>query len=324
MMNKPFVTYKDLTEDLIQQVEKAITTGSHYELPWMRISGMPSNIYTGDQYTGINILLLWVAKERHGFKSDYWMTFNQLKMMVEQQELDLKLKGEGAERKATGRIVRYVQWLPKQYEDIGGGYVRDTKTGNTMETHYAERATTKVHALWNADQIEGLPAKYYGHLNVVKSWEAVSHDAHQFIAGTGAVIRHGGDAAYYRPSIDECHLPMEAQFDNESDYLSVAFHELGHWTGHEKRLARDFSGRMGSVEYAKEELVAEITASFLCSKLGLQPKVKHADYLASYLQCIKNDSNALHKAASQAQDAIRYMEELQDEANKGMGVATAG
>ena len=81
----------------------------------------------------------------------------------------------------------------------------------------------------------------------------------------------------------------------------------GHWVGHPSRLARDLSGAFGSALYAKEELVAEMTSAFVCASLGIVPTVRHADYLGSWLEVLREDDRAIVRAASAASKAADYL-----------------
>jgi len=98
----------------------------------------------------------------------------------------------------------------------------------------------------------------------------------------------------------------------ESFYATL-MHELSHWCGHERRLDRDLSGRFGDESYAMEELVAELGAAFLCSKLGIsnQPRPDHAAYIAHWLAVMKRDTRAIFTAASKANEAKTYLIGLQ-------------
>ena len=84
-------------------------------------------------------------------------------------------------------------------------------------------------------------------------------------------------------------------------------HELGHATGHVSRLGRDLSGSFGSKKYAFEELVAEINAAFCCASLGTAPTVRHADYIGSWLEVLREDNRAIVRAASQASKAADWL-----------------
>ena len=84
-------------------------------------------------------------------------------------------------------------------------------------------------------------------------------------------------------------------------------HELGHWTGHASRLARDLSGAFGSKLYSREELVAEMTSAFCCATLGVVPTVRHADYIGAWLEVLREDNRAVIRAASAASKAADYL-----------------
>src|SRR5205807_9575427 len=87
----------------------------------------------------------------------------------------------------------------------------------------------------------------------------------------------------------------------------TALHELGHWTGAAQRLDRDLSGSFGSKKYAQEELVAEITSAFVCASLGIVPTVRHADYIGSWLEVLREDDRSIVRAASAASKAADYL-----------------
>jgi len=89
-----------------------------------------------------------------------------------------------------------------------------------------------------------------------------------------------------------------------------------HWTKNPSRLERDFGRKAwGDEGYAREELVAELGAAFLCADLELTPEVQedHASYLATWLQVLKNDTRAIFQAAAHAQRAVDYLHKLQPE-----------
>ena len=125
-------------------------------------------------------------------------------------------------------------------------------------------------------------------------------------------IWHGGDRASYTPSQDKVRLPHLHCFDSAEEYYSTAFHELVHATGHESRLRR--SGVMdvahfGDTQYAREELVAEMAAVFLCSEVGIEMRTldNSAAYLDSWMRQLKRDPRCLVIAAAQAQSAVDWV-----------------
>jgi hypothetical protein len=106
-------------------------------------------------------------------------------------------------------------------------------------------------------------------------------------------------------------MPQKETFDKPESYYSVLFHELTHATGHEDRLGRlqkDVS-RFGDTSYAKEELVAEMGASFLCATSGIIERTldNSAAYIASWLKALKNDKKLVVNAAGKAHAACDYI-----------------
>ena len=75
----------------------------------------------------------------------------------------------------------------------------------------------------------------------------------------------------------------------------------------DSRLARNILNSFGSKDYAREELVAEMGSAFLCAALGIEPTVRHADYLGSWLDVMREDNKAIFRAASQASKAADWL-----------------
>jgi antirestriction protein ArdC len=138
--------------------------------------------------------------------------------------------------------------------------------------------------------------------------------ADRFFAATGVEIRHGGIRAYYAEGPDYVQMPPFETFRDAESYAATLAHELTHSTKHSKRLARDLGRvRHGDKGYAREELVAELGAAFLCADLGLTPEVRedHAAYIATWITVLKNDTRAIFSAAAHAQRAADYLHSLQ-------------
>ena len=109
------------------------------------------------------------------------------------------------------------------------------------------------------------------------------------------------------PSEDFIRVPPQPAFFEQINYYRTCFHELGHWTGHKDRLARDLSHGFGSKPYAREELVAEMASAFVCASLSIAPTVRHTDYIGSWLEVLKEDNRAIFRAASQASKAADFI-----------------
>jgi len=122
-------------------------------------------------------------------------------------------------------------------------------------------------------------------------------------------VEHGGNRAGYSPSGDKIMLPNRTRFNSTSEYYSTRFHEMGHSTGHKSRLDRSGITAMdnfGSHQYGIEELIAELTSSFLCVATGVNRVAtteNSASYLAGWIKTIKGNPKMIVQAAGAAQKA---------------------
>jgi antirestriction protein ArdC len=247
--------------------------------------------FNGVPYRGINIVLLWVAAMRQRFSCPLWMTYKQA----------VELGGQ-VRRGEKGSLVVYADKITRQQTD----------ENSDEQTH--EVPFLKSYTVFNCEQIDGLPARYYAQAEETTHPVERIERAEQFFAKTGADIRHGGGLAYYSPSTDYIQMPPFESFHSAESYYATLAHEATHMTRHPSRLARDFGRqRWGDEGYAMEELVAELGAAFLCADLGLTPETRedHAAYIGSWLKVLKNDKRAVFTAASHAQRATDYLHSLQ-------------
>ena len=164
----------------------------------------------------------------------------------------------------------------------------------------------KRFTVFNADQCQDLPAALIPKTEPVAE-NLILPQAEALIRATGADIRIGGDRAFYVPSADYIQVPPPSSYFEPINWHRTVFHELGHHSGHPSRLNRDLSGNFGSASYAREELVAEMTGAFVCAALSIVPTVRHADYLASWLDVLREDNRAIIRAASAASKAADYL-----------------
>jgi antirestriction protein ArdC len=141
----------------------------------------------------------------------------------------------------------------------------------------------------------------------------------RFIGAMSVPIRWGGHSAFYRPSDDIIQMPDAGLFTGTETtsareaMLATLLHEGIHATGHKKRLDRDFTQKFSTEARAREELVAELGAAFLCAYLGVTPCLRddHAHYIAHWLEIMKGDAKAIFTAAAAANRAVEYLHGLQ-------------
>jgi len=176
----------------------------------------------------------------------------------------------------------------------------------------------KAYRVFNADQIEGLPAEFYILPDPPRDLGTVADPALEaFFAATGAQIDVTEEPrAYYNIKTDRIHMPPIGTFHRAAGYYGTLAHELTHWTGATKRLDR--LGRFNDRKaYAFEELVAEIGNCMLCAQIGVEPEFdQSAAYVEGWLEAMKEDSRAIFRAASEAQKAVDYITDRTARADK--------
>lgn len=282
-------TYQRITDTIITALENGTRP---WMKPWSAFQvgyNFPRPLRAnGEPYRGINVLLLWLATATNGFEYERFMTYRQAQEIGGQVR-----KGE----KGT-LIVKY-------------GTV--TRKAESAEDEDREIPYLKGYTVFNLSQIDGLADEHYAAPTPLPAEQRIER-AECFARNTGAIIGHGGNRACYIPTADRIQMPPFAAFVSPEAYYSTLFHELAHWTGAKHRLDRITSTNMKTKGYAFEELVAEISACFICSDLNLTASVRDesASYLASWLKCLKEDKKAIFRAASRAQAAADYLHRQQE------------
>jgi antirestriction protein ArdC len=286
--------YEEITTRIIAELEAGT-------FPWARPWGagggthqafaLPQNAATGKTYSGINILILWGRLFEGGYASQRWLTFRQAASL-----------GGTVRRGEHGVTVCYAdRFIPKRERDGA-----NKTPPNDAQKQEGAIPFLRRYTVFNVDQCDNLPEHCHAHAPALPEREIVPQ-AEALASATLANIRIGGAQAFYRPADDTVHIPPQPAFFEQINYYRTLFHELGHWTGHPTRLNRDHSGSFGSKLYANEELVAELTAAFVCAALSISPTVRHADYLDSWLKVLRDDSRAIFRAASKASKASDFL-----------------
>ena len=278
--------YQEVTDKIVSELEQGRFP---WVQPWGNAAaglGLPKNASTQRRYSGINILVLWGAVIEKGYRGQNWLTFRQAMTL-----------GGSVRKGEKGTTVFYASdFIPKSEQE------RAAKSGDDPNAV----PFLKRHTVFNVEQCDGLPETAFAGLAPLPEREIIPH-AEDLIKRTGADFRIGGNRAFYQKVDDFIQVPPQPAFHQQIDYYRTCFHELGHWTGAKHRLARDHSGRFGSHAYAREELAAEIISAFVCAALGIVPTVRHTDYLASWLDVLKEDNHAIFRAASQASKAADFI-----------------
>lgn len=286
--SKPF--HQQIAEKLIEQLKQGVAP---WQRPWKTGEPgtfLPKNPVTGKRYRGINAIHL--MSQNYG--DQRWMTYKQA------------LSLEGQVRKGEkGTVIQYWKFSEEQDKtDDNGKPILGTNGEKIKEEVRLERPRVFFATVFNAEQIDGLPElEKQPHL-----WNSIER-AEQILKTSGAVIKHfPQNRAFYNPLNDSIQLPDKSQFSAADGYYSTALHELGHWTGHSSRLARDLSHPFGSEEYAKEELRAEIASMILSDEIGIgYDPGQHVAYVSLWIKVIQENSLEIFRAAADAEKIHDYV-----------------
>ena len=266
--------YESVTETLLDAME---TAGSDWMKPFAGSAGIPRRS-NGKPYQGLNVMLLWIRSEqleKDGYTvGPKWFTYNQAKDAGGQVR-----KGE------KGTMVTY--W---------GTFKPEDDDGNKKTVRFLKKFT-----VFNESQVDGIDATPADFEPVVLSYNAEELVVDVADANQIHLQRENG-RAYYSPDADVVSLPHCDQWRTEEGFTSTAFHEFAHWTGHKSRLDRlSKNAAFGNADYAAEELVAEMGAAFISSRLGRTfDSQNSAKDLNNWKKALKADNKIFVHAAAAA------------------------
>ena len=273
--------YEIITGRIIEQLELALN-GEEGCIPWRRPwnakTEWPRNLVSGKPYQGINVFLL--SSQR--FESPYWLTFKQATD-----------KGGSVRKGEKSTPVIFWNFSEKQ----------DADTGEVKKIPFL-----RYYSVFNTAQIDGLVD-----LPAAETAENIADGplakAAEIVASmpNPPELKHGFTRACYFPGSDQVQMPTQDSFYSTPEYYSTLFHELTHSTMHETRLDRKVKP-VDMEERSKEELCAELGASFLCGIAGIENTLDNSTaYIQGWLSELRNDPKMVILAAAQAQKAANYI-----------------
>lgn len=277
--------YETITQKVIEMLEAGV-------VPWrsgvlgLKAAGYPKNLCTGKPYRGVNVFLLAFMAYAKGYESAYWLTFQQANQ-----------RGGRVKRGEKSSLV--VFWKPLE--------TTDRQTGEVKKI-----SVLRYYNVFNANQCEGVEvpdAPNYTPSEFAPI-EAAETIVKEYSDGPKVVL--GGAKAFYTPETDTVKLPEPTRFESTEQFYATMFHELSHSTGHSKRLDRGLDTKLaafGSADYGREELVAEMSAAFLCGAARIDPAVikNQAAYVSGWLGAIKKDKRLIIVAGGQAQRSADWV-----------------
>ena len=265
--------YQIITDSILKKLDEGTIP---WEKTWNFTNGMPKNGVSNKTYSGFNVFQLLCQ----GYGSPYWFTKKQAK----------EKGGTIDYQKEKSTLIIFWTFLEKKNE----------KTGEVEKKF----PMLRYYHVYNQEQISGIKIKFeqeekkYNNDPIVNC-EQIITEWHNM-----PEIKWGGNPAY-SPSLDIIRMKKIDQFHTAQNYYNTLFHEMAHSTMHLTRLNRQALG----LSYAKEELVAEMAACFLCGMAGIEKEImdNSAAYIAGWKARISEEPKLVVQAASMAQKAVNYI-----------------
>jgi len=296
MSQKPAASSRaDVYSRVTSEIIAAMKAGAgHRRMPWHHdgsSTARPVNLASFKRYRGINVLALWIAAVNRGFADGLWGTYRQWQAAGAQVR-----KGE---QSTTVVLWKELKATPASEEGADDGEDRP-------------RLFARAFAVFNRAQVDGYTPDP---TPVLADAERALH-ADRFFRALQIPVQEGPYDAHYRIAEDRIYMPLIGAFEDAVAYAGTLFHESAHATGAKHRLDRNFDQRFGPRARAMEEVVAELTASYILADLEIahRPRLDHAAYIGSWLELLKDDPRAIFTAASMAQQAADWMHRCQSEA----------
>jgi len=279
--------YQEVTDRIIAALEAGTPP---WRRPWDpdKAGGpaMPCNATTGQRYRGINVLTLGMSELAFSSGDPRWATYKQ----ATEQGWQVR-RGE---RGTTGYFFKRLE-------------VHDDRSSDDDDDAVRRIPLLRAFTLFHASQIDGIPP-FAPPTLAEAPWRA-PEASEIILANSGAVLRFGGERAFYSPATDHIQMPPQAAFTTAQGYCSTLIHEMGHWSGAPARLNRDLRNRFGSHDYAREELRAEIGQMMVCTELGIADCdfSNNAAYVAHWLETLRSDRKEIFRVAADAQRIADFL-----------------
>jgi antirestriction protein ArdC len=307
---------QEVTDRIVRMLEEGVAPWQKPREPGAAPAGMPMNPTTDKAYRGGNAIHLMATALRRGYDDPRWMTYKQAAD-----------QGWQVRRGEKGTQIEFWEVEPVRDKDRSAQPENGEAGEKTDRNHgrEASRLIHRVYTVFNAKQVEGIPAytrKEHSTFEAIESAEKILHHS-------GARIAHDqANRAFYSRASDKIHLPPREAFKDPAGYYGTALHELAHWTGHPSRLNRQTLNEMyrfGDTAYAKEELRAELASVFLAAERGIpHDPAQHAAYVGSWIATLKQDKNEIFRAAHDASAATDFLLSLErDRSIAGQALAAA-
>ena len=336
---------KTMAEKAIDRFAQMMVTrleemkGQQWEKGWIdgggRTQGLPQNL-SGRRYSGHNDFFLQLHTAINGYDAPVYATYKQI-------------RDAGATVNKGEKAMPVIYWNIS-HKDENGQKISDEAFDAMTKAEQAKVKTIPImmgYYVWNLQQTnfaEVKPEQYAKLTGQFKAphvadtkgmYESKEFDAMIDKQAWVCKIKNvEGAGASYSPSKDEITVPMKAQFkihdtpeevykDGMEYYSSIA-HEMAHSTGVEKRLGRDMEGHFGDPKYAKEELVAELTAAMVGNTMGFDKRIldNNAKYVDGWMDTLKKEPRFILSVMADVNKASKMILDHVDAQRLEMGMKT--
>lgn len=289
--NEENTFFKDVGKRLIEQLQQG-------KAPWQKHWGngpegsLPMNPTTGKRYRGANAVLLAMQ----GYRDPRWLTSRQAAM-------------EGAQVREGEKPIQITYWEYEKKEpmcDRQGRPVLNTQGKPVLQTIKLERPESHTYTVFNAEQIDGLAPMIRRERDESRSG---TERAKALLKASGVKVEHIAiGRSTYNSVKDVISVVPREKYANEESYYADVLHQLAQWTGHKSRLDRPQKGRVGTKEYAQEELRTEIAGMMLGNELGIKLNTEsQAGQVQNWTRILEENPRQIFHAAAEAEEIFDHL-----------------
>lgn len=298
--------------------------------------GLPQNL-VGRPYTGSNAFLCQIHTTMEHYRMPVYLTIKQI-------------RDAGAMIKKGEHSIPIFKW-DLRIKDKDGKKLSESDYRNMTKEEQAEctvRPYLKVYNEWNIDQtnLEEVNKEKYD--TILKRFKSepikdevgmYKNEAFDNLLKEQSWVcpieyEKFNESAFYSPKRDQIVVPSKKQFNISNtpedvfkdgmEFYGTTIHEMAHSTGHESRLGRDGIVKIdqfGSDQYAKEELVAELTSALIGNAMGFDSRIRENNiaYLQNWIGSLKKDPKFLKSVMSDVNKSSKMVLEHIDEQRRKLG-----
>lgn len=285
-------------------ISKFIDSLKKNQIPWQKGWDdycTPYNPVSGTKYKGVNSF--WLLFMAHELKYDdpRWVTYKQAQS-----------KGWSIKKGSKATLVEF--WAP--YDTVDKKIVGPKEINDLIARYGKDDAMSRIYYMarsyrvFNGTQVEGIPELKKKDYNL--STQELLEIRDTLLSNMNVHFSEGGSKACYIPSLDRIEMPNMNTFHSDYEYMATFLHESAHATSHSTRLDRKLTGGFGSIEYAKEELRAEIASAFTSAETGIKYEQNsamenHTAYIQNWIQVLENEPKELFNAIKEAEKISDYL-----------------